>query len=158
MPLISYGIKTGSGTLALGTLPPGVFGYLTNDISSSPSFIGLVVTSVFQPRWEGLAGGSWDIQVTTNWIDLITGLPQYFYQGTKAIFDDEALGTTNVNLVTTVNPGGVLVTNALLNYTISGVGRITGGGGLTKLGTNLLTLNTTNNNYPARRILTKGAY
>jgi autotransporter-associated beta strand protein len=156
MPLISYGIKTGSGTLALGTLPPGVFGYLTNDISSSPSFIGLVVTSVFQPRWEGLAGGSWDIQVTTNWIDLITGLPQYFYQGTKAIFDDEALGTTNVNLVTTVNPGGVLVTNALLNYTISGVGRITGGGGLTKLGTNLLTLNTTNNNYTGPTYIDEG--
>ena len=88
-----------------------------------------MVTSIFQPRWEGLAGGNWDIQLTTNWIDLVSLAPSFFYQGTRAFFDDEALGTTNVNLVTTVAPGGVLASNSLLTYTISGVGRITGGGG-----------------------------
>ena len=156
MPLISYGSLTGSSTLALGTLPPGVFGYLTNDTSSSPSFIGLVVTSVFQPRWEGLAGGNWDVQVTTNWIDAISGLPQYFYQGTLAIFDDEALGTTNVKLVTTVSPGGVLASNSVLNYAISGSGRITGSGSLTKVGTGSLTLSTTNNNYTGQTYIDGG--
>ena len=155
-PLIAYGTKAGAGTLALGTLPPGVFGYLTNDTSGAIKFIGLVVTSVFQPRWEGLAGGTWDIQVTTNWIDVISGLPQFFYQGTKAIFEDSALGTTNVNLVTTVNPGGVLVSNSVLNYNLGGVGRITGGGGLSKVGTGSLVLSTTNNTYTGPTMLDEG--
>lgn len=154
--LISYSTLAGSPTFVLGTLPPGVFGYLTNDTAASPKFIGVVVTSIKLPRWEGLAGGTWDIQVTTNWIDMGTLLPEYYYQGSRAVFDDQALGTTSVNLVTNVAPGGVVVSNSTLSYTINGVGRIGGSAGLTKLGTSSLTLSTTNNNYTGATLIDEG--
>jgi fibronectin-binding autotransporter adhesin len=156
IPLISYGALAGSGTFVLGTLPPGVFGYLTNDTAASPKFIGVVVTSIKLPRWEGLAGGTWDIQVTTNWVDSVTLLPDYFYQGSRAVFDDQALGVTSVALNTTVTPGGVVVSNSALNYTISGTGRIGGNSGLTKLSTGTLTLSTTNNNYTGPTVIDGG--
>ncbi|HEU5072159.1 MAG TPA: LamG-like jellyroll fold domain-containing protein [Verrucomicrobiae bacterium] len=154
VPLIQYTTLAGSGTLTLGTLPPGVVANLVTNTGTST--IELDVTSVFQPRWEGLAGGTWDIQVTTNWIDMVTLSPQYFFQGTRAVFDDAALGTTAVNLVTNVAPGGVVVSNTALAYTISGTGRILGGGSLTKLGTNTLTLNTTNNAYSGGTFIDEG--
>jgi autotransporter-associated beta strand protein len=154
VPLISY--NTLSGGFVLGTLPPGVSGYLTNDTAHTPKFVGLVVTSVILPRWEGLAGGTWDVQVTTNWVDQVSLLPDFFFQGTRPVFDDRAQGTTSVNLVANVIPGGVLVSNNLLTYTISGVGRITGSGGLTKLGTNTLTLSTTNNTYSGSTLIDEG--
>lgn len=156
IPLVSYGALAGSGTFVLGTLPPGVFGYLTNDTAASPKFIGVVVTSIKLPRWEGLAGGTWDIQVTTNWVDSVTLLPDYFYQGSRAVFDDQALGATSVALNTTVTPGGVVVTNSTLSYTISGTGRISGNSGLTKLGTGTMTLSTTNNNYTGATVIDEG--
>ena len=153
-PLIQYGTLAGSGHLVLGTLPPGVTAALvTNTVNST---IDLQVIAVFQPRWEGQAGGDWDVQITTNWLDIITGLPQYFYQGTRAVFNDDATGTTNVNLVTVVTPGGVLVSNSILNYAMSGTGRIAGGGSLVKVGTGSLTLSTTNNSYSGATVIDGG--
>jgi fibronectin-binding autotransporter adhesin len=154
VPLVSYvGPKAGTGSFVLGTLPPGVFATLTDN---GTGLVFLNVTSIKLPRWEGLAGGTWDIQVTTNWIDQPTLLPDYFYQGTRALFDDQALGTTSVSLVTNVAPGGVMVSNNTLSYAISGVGRISGSAGLTKLGTNSLTLSTTNNNYTGPTFIDEG--
>ena len=156
IPLIAYGTIAGAGNFVLGTLPPGVFGNLYTNTAVSPNWIGLNITSVFLPQWQGLAGGTWDITVTTNWIDQATGDPEFYYQGCKAVFNDLALGTTSVSLVTNVSPGGVLVSNSALNYTISGSGKISGGNGLTKLGTGTLTLSTTNNNYTGPTLIDEG--
>ena len=154
VPLISYlGPKAGTGSFVLGTLPPGVFATLTDN---GTGLVSLNVTSIKLPRWEGLAGGTWDIQGTTNWIDQPTLLPDYYYQGSLALFDDQAQGTTSVNLVTNVTPGGVVVSNNALSYAISGVGRISGSAGLTKVGTNSLTLSTTNNNYTGATLIDEG--
>ncbi|HWI57054.1 MAG TPA: autotransporter-associated beta strand repeat-containing protein, partial [Bacillota bacterium] len=151
-PLIQFGSRAGAGTFVLGTLPPGVFAELVNTANT----VELKVNSVFQPRWEGLAGGNWDVQLTTNWVDAISGEPQYFYQGSRAVFNDLASGVTTVNLTTNASPGGVLVSNSALVYTIQGPGRFTGGGGLTKLGAGTLTLSTTNNNYTGPTLIDEG--
>lgn len=154
VPLISYvGPKSGVGSFVLGTLPPGVVATLNDN---GVGLVSLNVTSVSLPRWEGLAGGVWDVGLTTNWVDRVTLLPMFFQQGYSTVFDDSALGTTAVALNTTVTPGGVLVSNSTLNYTISGTGRISGNSGLTKQGTGTLTLSTTNNNYTGATVIDEG--
>ena len=50
------------------------------------------------------------------------------------LFDDQATGSTTVNLVTTVQPSGVTVTNVNLPYTLTGVGKVSGTTALTKTG------------------------
>ncbi len=154
VPLIQYGSLAGSGSFVLGALPPGVVASLaTNTVNNT---IDLVVTSVSLPRWEGLAGGTWDIGITTNWLDRVTLQPMTFQQGYLAVFDDSALGTTSVTLNTNVTPGGVLFSNSVLNYTISGSGGIGGGSGITKAGTGSLTLSTANNTYTGPTVIEEG--
>ncbi len=138
LPLIAYAApKSGAGSFVLGQLPSGVQATL---VDNGTGLLYLDITSVGLPRWDGQAGGNWDIDITTNWVELSTGLPTKFKDGAPALFDDSALGTTAVNLVTTVLPGGVTVNNSALEYTFVGTGKISGPQGLTKQGTGNLTL------------------
>lgn len=140
-PLISYSSKTGS-SYVLGSLPIGVAGHLVdNTVNNS---IDLAITSVNQPRWDGNAGGNWDIGLTTNWVNLGTGLPTYYSQGNTVLFDDNATGTTSVNLVANVTPGGLTIDNDTLVYTLSGNGGINGAIGLLKEGASSFAVQTTN--------------
>jgi fibronectin-binding autotransporter adhesin len=152
-PLIKYNHLVGTGSFVVGTLPVGVQAAIV--INSANSTIDLNITAVNLPRWEGLAGGNWDLGVTTNWVDRITGLPTTFNQGNTALFDDEALGTSTVNLVATVNPGSVLVSNNVINYAFIGSGKISGTTGLTKTGTAVLT-NATASDYTGPTALQGG--
>ena len=131
--------STGTGSFVLGPLPTGVTAEIaTNTVNNS---IDLVITAVVAPRWSGTeVGGVWDINQTPNWTELSTGLPTLYNDGLVALFDDAALGTTTVDLVTTVQPGGVVVNNNSLAYTFTGTGKISGATGLTKRGTNTLTI------------------
>ena len=151
IPLITYGSKTGTGSFVLGSLPLGVAG----NLSTVGNTLQLNITGVNLPRWEGLAGGNWDVGVTTNWIDIGSGNPTKFAQGNAAVFDDQALGTTTVNLVATVNPGSVIVTNNILGYNFSGSGKISGSAGLTKQGPGALT-NATASDYTGPTMLQGG--
>jgi len=75
-------------------------------------------------------------------------LPTFYGQGNAVQFNDSALGTTTVNLTTTVNPGSVTVNNSSLPYTFNGSGKISGSTGLTKQGSSTLSIaNTGGNNY-----------
>jgi autotransporter-associated beta strand protein len=84
-------------------------------------------------------------------------LPTTFNDGAPVLFTDDALGTTTVDLVATVKPLSVTVTNVLLPYTIVGVGKISGATGLLKQGTNTLTIaNTGLNDYIGRTVISGG--
>src|SRR5207247_568988 len=119
-PLIKYGSRTGSGSFALGSLPIGI---VASIVTNTPNgSIDLNITTVNTPRWDGQdvsAPGNWDIGLTTNWVNAGTGLATTFNNGNPATFDDNALGTTTVNLVTTVSPASVRATNNPLPYTFS---------------------------------------
>jgi autotransporter-associated beta strand protein len=145
-PLIKYGSRTGAGSFVLGSLPVGVVAsVVTNGPNSS---IDLNITTVNTPRWDGQAGGNWDIGLTTNWVNAGTGLPTTFANGNPVTFDDNALGTTTVNLVTTVSPATVTANDSILNYTLVGSGKISGSGSFTKQGSGIFTIaNTGGNNY-----------
>lgn len=144
--LLQYGSQAGAGNFVLGTLPLGVQAELINNTANKT--LDLKITSVAQPRWDGaVAGtpnGTWDINSTQNWVEMSTGLPTTYNDGLPAVFNDDATGTTDVTLNTTVRPASVTVTNVNLAYSFTGTGKITGAGGLTKQGTNSLVMNLQN--------------
>jgi autotransporter-associated beta strand protein len=154
-PLAHFTTLAGSGHLVLGSLPTGI---VANLVTNGPnSTIDLNITTVNLPRWDGEAGGNWDINLTTNWVNIGTSLPTFYSDGNPVLFDDNALGTTTVNLTTTVTPKSVLINNSNLNYTFVGSGKISGATGLIKQGTNVLSiLNTGGNNYTGATIISNG--
>jgi autotransporter-associated beta strand protein len=119
--------------------------------------------------WDGSGNDSWDTNNSSgNWKN-----SQTFGNNQGAIFDDSASGSTSVNLTTTVAPAGfnvvtvtnivtgvstnivsttnapafmpgIVVSNAVNNYTISGTGKITGMTSIYKTGPGTLTLLTSN--------------
>jgi len=152
-PLVSFAARTGSGNFVIGSLPVGVVA----SIVTNGNNIELNITSVNLPRWDGQDGGNWDIGLTTNWVNIGTGLPTFYGQGNAVLFDDNALGTPTVNLTTTVNPGSVTANNSTVNYTMVGSGKISGATGITKSGTgSFAVLNTGGNNHTGKTILNAG--
>lgn len=142
IPLISYGSSAGTATFAIGTLPVGVVGYVTNNTAANQ--VQLVVTAAAAPRWDGTFNGDWDINATANWVDLATAAPTVFQNGNPVVFNDNAAGTTDVNVVQDVQVSSLLVTNGALNYSISGNKAIGGTTGLTKQGSATLAIGNTN--------------
>ena len=93
-------------TFSFNTTTPGTV--LLNVAGSPPATL----------VWSGTNGSAWDTS-TVNWLN--GGAPDKFYNFDSVIFDDTA---TNGNVVISgvVQPGQVLVTNSILNYTIGGGG------------------------------------
>ena len=162
VPLVQYTTTNGAGSFVLGTLPIGVQGYLTNSTVTYPSTLVLVITSAGSPRWNGILpdlatiNGNWDVDVTTNWIEQSTLGFTKFRTGTPALFDDNAVGTTTVSIVSNVNPGAVSFANSSLPYTLTGPNKISGGSTFTKSGTGVLTNYANNNDYTGPTLLFGG--
>jgi autotransporter-associated beta strand protein len=155
IPLIQYGSLAGSGSVTLGTLPIGVTATLVNDTANK--LIYLNVTGINQPRWDGQAGGDWDIGVTANWINIGDNSSTYYTEGSAVVFDDNAGGSTTVNLVAAVNPKSIAVNNNSKLYTLGGSGAIGGSAGLTKSGANTLAIaNTTGNTFTGPVVINGG--
>src|ERR1039458_3702770 len=152
-PLIKYGTKSGSGTFTIGAVPVGVVASIVNNTGNHS--IDLNITSVALDLWNGLAGGTWDINVTTNWSNAGTGLPTTYLDGISVVFNDSALGTTTVNLVTNVQPRSITVMNDVSNYTLIGIGKINGTTGLNKQGAAVLTIENMNG-YTGPTVLSGG--
>jgi len=154
-PLISYTSTTPGFNYVLGPLPPGVSANLVNDTSNHS--IDLNIYAVSFLRWEGNAGGNWDIGKTTNWINLVSGLGSYFGTNDVIVFDDNAVGTTNVNIVTNVVPAEFTINNSSLIYTLSGTGSVNGASGLLKEGTSSATIvNSGLNGYTGPTVIAGG--
>ena len=90
--------------------------------------------------WQGTNGGNWDLATTVNWLN--GSVADEFYNLDLVRFDDTSTNG-NVSIVGVVQPAAVLVTNNLLDYTI-GNGVLGGITSLTKSGTGMLTLNSSN--------------
>ena len=147
-PLIKYppGGLTGSGSFVVGSLPVGVSASIVTNIGNNS--IDLNITAVSQLRWDGQAGGTWDLGPDTDWVNIGSDLPAAYTDTSSVVFNDQAGGTPTVNLTTTVKPLGMTVNNNSINYSIVGSGKISGVIGINKTGTgNLALLNIGGNDF-----------
>jgi fibronectin-binding autotransporter adhesin len=167
--LIKYTTPAGDLTaFTLGSLPassPVFQGYISNNTTQSR--IDLVITNGPVPppaskalTWDGEVSGDWDT-ATLNWTT--AGAPTNYNNvtasgfGDTVTFDDTLLGTTNINLTTTLSPGSITVNNTLSNYFFTGSGKISGAISLTKQGPGTLTIaNTGSNDFSGPIALTAG--
>lgn len=95
--------------------------------------------------WFGGVNGNWDTNFVANWkTNAASPTTTYFNQADNVTFDDTLTGTSDVNLATTLSPTSVVVSNATVNYTFSGSGKISGITGIVKKGAGNLTINTAN--------------
>jgi autotransporter-associated beta strand protein/T5SS/PEP-CTERM-associated repeat protein len=150
-PLVQYSTKSGSGTFVLGTLPEGMSATLVN----GAGMLSLNITAIVLDEWDGLAGGNWDINLTTNWVNFGTQLPVTYKDGDAVLFDDTATGTTVVNVVATNSPVSLVFNNSTNNYTLVGTGTISGPVKLIKEGVSTLAIYNTNH-YTGATILDSG--
>ncbi len=116
-------------------------GVLTNP----PGEIDILVNNIRTPgnlQWTGDGvNNTWDTGTTTNWLNGAS--PDVFYFFDSPIFDDTGSTNPAINLVGTNTPASVTF-NATKNYTLSGSGRISGFGTLTKTNSGTLTILATN--------------
>jgi len=103
-------------------------------------YVQLAVTgSASSLVWQGTNGNNWD-NATTIWLN--ASAADKFYNLDIVRFDDTATNG-NVSIIGVVQPATVLVTNNSLAYTISN-GVLAGITSLTKSGSGMLTLNSSN--------------
>ncbi len=165
-PAIGYtGAIGGGGFAGLSlALPFRITGGLVDNAGVS---VDVNITGTAKPAWRGNIDGNWNIDSvgdgstgTPNW--LAGSGPNTYVEaavGTDSVvFDDTAAGgITNVNLTTTLSPGGVSVGNSTLAYTFSGSGRISGAGALIKTGTGALVVaNTGTNDFAGGAFIDEG--
>jgi fibronectin-binding autotransporter adhesin len=151
--LMSYNNSAGrSGTFtAVNGVPSG-------DVLSYSLVAGELVLTSAGPNsliWNNSGGGdgtTWNASSSQlNWLN---GTTPTGYSDTSnssvglgdvVTFNDSNNGNYNVSIPATVHPTSVTVsTNSSTGYTFSGAGGIAGAGGLTKLGSGLLTISTSN--------------
>jgi len=148
-PLLTYkGALGGSGFAAfqLGSLPAGVIGVLSNNTANAS--VDLVVTGVTVPRWSGALSSEWSVNTLAapkNWVLNSDGVtPIDYVEGEAVVLDDSAANPAVALNVANVSPYSVVVSNSVQNYSVSGGFGITGSASLTKQGSAVLILATTN--------------
>ena len=130
-PLIQYTAPAGGNVpneitltnFALGTLPGNFRGYLSNNLNNSS--IDLVLTNAIVAKadeWIGNVNDLWDT-TTLNWRN--NGVAVNYNDLDFVTFDDNAVSTT-VNLTAAREPGTLTFANNILDFTLTGVGNITG--------------------------------
>ncbi|HMP81679.1 MAG TPA: autotransporter-associated beta strand repeat-containing protein, partial [Verrucomicrobiota bacterium] len=147
-PLIQYG-QNFNGTVGNFEII-GPDGVLSNSVANKTIY--LIAQSQVRPAanvaWSGRTSVTgedvWNTQGVTNWVVESTTQRVTFVPGDSAFFlSNSPAIRTNVTLADTVEPAAVTVDSAA-SYTLSGSGRISGTGDLTKANTGKLTMLTTN--------------
>lgn len=170
VPLIQFASATGDlNTFALGTLPaasPAFQGYITNDgvgqiylqLNNGP--IGTPPQPPKDDVWSGKQNGNWDT-TTVNWTS--ANAPALYNNvttsgaGDTVTFDDTLIGTTNVILNSTLQPGSVTLNNTASNYVFSGTGKLSGATAITMNGGGKVTLRETGgDNYSGGIVVNSG--
>ncbi len=105
-------------------------------------------------RWMGGLTTNWDFSTNLVWRWTANNAPTNYSDACQIYFDDSASNFV-VNLTASVSPYPVIVSNALHDYVIQGIGNIMGSGGLTKLRNGRLTLGATNS-YTGNTTLSQG--
>jgi autotransporter-associated beta strand protein len=136
--LFKYGTFTGSLTNFTLVNANGV---LTN----RPGELDIDVNNVRTPgvlQWSGNGvNNTWDTGTTADWLN--GAAPDVFYFFDSPVFTDTGSASPAINLVGTNTPQAVTF-DATKNYTLSGSGRISGFGTLTKTNSGTLTILATN--------------
>ncbi len=146
-PLIKYaGTIGGNGfpALSLGAVPRGVTASLTNNTGNNSIDLKVDTTGIV---WKGNNSSNWDIG-TANWYNPVSSSSDSYQDGDSVVFDNTATNF-NVNIVQTIQPGGITV-NSTNDYTFSavvGAGTLSGSGDLIKNGSGTLTISCTNNTF-----------
>lgn len=114
-------------------------------------------TSVVPPNnliWHGDGTANvWDTSVS-NWLD---GAHISLFKNSDVVtFDDTGSASPAINLTTSVSLGAIYF-NDNQNYTLSGVGALSGSAPLSKTGSGTLTVNTTNSSYTGAISVNGGA-
>ncbi|MCX6896815.1 MAG: Ig-like domain-containing protein, partial [Verrucomicrobia bacterium] len=136
--LMTYASRQG-GTFVFDTVYTNVT--LVVGATNLTAVVGAGGTPTTPYVWRGTyASGLWNIGTTPNW--KFSGAETVFSNGLAVLFADTAADYT-VNLDAVVAPSGVTF-NAATDYTVAGVGGISGPTALIKNGTNQVTLTTTN--------------
>ncbi len=133
-PLFSWG----SGAAPAVNNPPTVSG-AAGLLITNGSGIVLNITDV-PYVWTGGTSASWDTSTAGNWTH--SGSPVIWQNSVLTLFDDTALGNTNVTITGALLPTSVTVNNSILSYTItsSSGNQIGGASTLTKAGNGTLTV------------------
>ena len=118
--LIKYAGSIDGAGFNFGTLAPVpqlCAGYVSNDTANAA--VDLVLTSgPLTYTWTGAANANWDYMTSIDWN---SGVPVMFSDGAFVQFLDGPT-ETNINLTTTLSPGGTTVSNNTLTYTFGGSG------------------------------------
>jgi autotransporter-associated beta strand protein len=140
--LIKYSSSIGGAgfNFGVGSLPPLCAGFISNNVAAGS--VDLVLTSgPLTDTWTGIHSGDWDT-TTANWQ---AGGPVTYVNGAFVQFLDGA-STGNINLTTSLLPGGVTVSNNALAYTFNGTGKLSGFTSLVKQGAGVLVLDNSGSN------------
>jgi autotransporter-associated beta strand protein len=149
-PLIKVG-----GTAPTASVPTVTIANGGRGLSAVASWSGNTLqvtisgTSTEPLTWNSSGTGTWDINNSGNtiWKDAASAATYYRESmiGDSVQFTDTGLSAdTTVTLNTSVSPISMSVNNSTYNYTISGSGAIAGAVGLTKSGSQTLTISNAN--------------
>jgi autotransporter-associated beta strand protein len=105
------------------------------------SILLTLVGSLGNLTWLGTNGSAWDLQTTTNWSN--AGVPDEFYTLDTVSFTDSSTNGT-VNLIGSLQPLSVVVSNSARAYSFTGSGSIDGNASLVKNGSGTLGLTQSN--------------
>ncbi len=90
--------------------------------------------------WTGTGGTNWNVNTTANWNNTVPDASNFFF-GDAVTFNDSPGANQTVNMPVDVQPSSIIFNNSSISYSlVATAGRIIGGTGITKNGTNNVTL------------------
>ena len=143
--LFNYGSLVGnvSGFHVTGPLSQSRYSFT---FSTTPNALQLSVGGAGAATllWKGDgSANTWDLKSTANWLNGATA--DQFFNLDNTIFDDSGSATPAINLVGSLVPGGITMSNVNKTYTFSGPGNFAAGNFTNYASTNVIFSNDNTN-------------